>query len=295
MKHFLSLLATTKNHNRGNAQAAKRISEIYQQLKEHPSTEEANRLILEALQLKNTPAQEIQQLLREEKQPFRLFCFPYAGGNQWIYEQWQKQLPTSITIHPLEYPGRGTKAKESLVSHLPQLLAHLEQEISTMDDPFGFFGHSLGAILAFELALVMHNKYGKAPKALFLSGSPPPNAVSSAASMHQQSDADFIATLKTLGGIPPGLLESKEFAEFFLPILRNDFALLHGYERQPTKVPCPLVIFGSDRDPIVSLSDIAKWADWTEEKMDLHLMEGDHFFIHEPKQILHHIATKICP
>ncbi|HEV7737289.1 MAG TPA: alpha/beta fold hydrolase [Chlamydiales bacterium] len=294
MKHFLSLLATTKNHNRGNAQAAKRISEIYQRLKEHPSTEEANRLILEALQLKNTPAQEIQELLSQEKQPFRLFCFPYAGGNQWIYEQWQKQLPPFIKVHPIEYPGRGMKAKESLVPHLPQLLAHLEQEISTIDGPFGFFGHSLGAILAFELALVMHNKYGKTPKALFLSGSPPPNSPNLSA-CHEQSDAEFIATLKTIGGIPPGLLESKEFTAFFLPILRNDFALLHGYDPQITKAPCPLVIFGSDRDPIVSVSDIAKWADWTEEKIELHLMTGDHFFIHEPKQILHHIAKKICP
>lgn len=108
MKHALALLATTQNYNRGNPQAAKRIAEIYQRLKENPAPEEADRLLLEALKLKKTPPSEIEKLLTPR---FQLFCFPYAGGSKGIYETWQEHLPASIRIHPIEYPGRGTKSQ----------------------------------------------------------------------------------------------------------------------------------------------------------------------------------------
>ncbi len=289
----LTLLATTQNYNRGDLQAANRIAEIYQRLKEKPTPEEADRLVLEALKLKKTPTREIEELIASD---LHLFCFPYAGGNKWLYENWQKALPSKIRVHPIEYPGRGSKAKEKLASTLELLLAHLEKEIlNAPKGRFAFFGHSLGAIIAFELALILKDIYGMSPEALFLSGSPSPDAATALSTINELSDSDFIETLQKLNGIPPTLLESHEFKEFFLPILRNDFSLMQGYERKMAKVSFPIILFGADRDPIVSLPEMQKWALWSEQKIEVHEMEGDHFFVHEPKKILQHIAAKLCP
>ena len=190
MKHALAILATTQNYNRSNPQAAKRIAEIYQRLKENPAPEEADQLLLEALKLKKTPPSEIEQLLTEK-----------------------------------------------LVSNLEQVLAYLEREIvHEIKGPFAFFGHSLGAIIAFELAFILRNKYNMTSKALFLSGSPPPNSASFFSSIGKQDDPTFIHTLQKLNGIPPNLLTSQAFRDFFLPILRNDFSLTDGYDR---KFFCP--------------------------------------------------------
>lgn len=175
-------------------------------------------------------------------------------------------------------------------------MAYLEREIvHEIKGPFAFFGHSLGAVLAFELALILRNKYNMTSKALFPSGSPPPNNASSFSSIGEQDDSTFVHTLQKLNGIPPSLLTSQEFRDFFLPILRNDFSLTDGYDRKREKVSIPLVLFGSDQDPIVSLSDMQKWAEWSEHPIELHQMQGDHFFVHEPKQILQQIASKLCP
>lgn len=293
MKHLLAILATTQNHNRGDPQAARRITEIYQRLKGNPPLEEAERLVLEALKLKKTSSKEIEELLSPST---HLFCFPYAGGSKHLYENWQEYLPASIRVYPIEYPGRGTKTKEKLVSNLVQILACLEKEVrDTHKGRFAFFGHSLGAIIAFELALILGDKYGISPVALFLSGCPSPNAATFLSSHSKQDDTSFIDTLQKINGIPPGLLESKEFKDFFLPVLRADFSLMDEYDRKETKVSFPLVLFGSNRDPIVSLSDMKKWAEWSEQKTELYEMEGDHFFVHEPEPILQHIAEKLCP
>ena len=293
MKHLLAILATTQNYNRGDLQAAKRIIEIYDRLKENPSSEEGERLVLEALKLKKTPPLEIEKLLTPAT---HLFCFPYAGGNKRLYENWQEHLPPSIRVYPIEYPGRGTKTKEKLASNLEQILSYLEKEIGDVPKGrFAFFGHSLGAIIAFELALILRDKYGIEPIALFLSGCPSPDTATHLSSNSTQDNGTFIETLQKLNGIPPSLLQSKEFKDFFLPILRTDFSLMDGYDRKATKVSFPLVLFGSNQDPIASLSDMNEWADWSEQKIELYEMEGDHFFVHEPKQILPHIAAKLCP
>lgn len=296
MKHLLALLATTQNHNRGDLRASKRIAEIYQYLKNNPLSEEADKLVLEALKLKKTPQREIEELYGRTSSNIRLFCFPYAGGNKRLYENWQEYLPASIRIHPIEYPGRGTKIKEKLALNLEQILAHLEREI--LDAPksrFAFFGHSLGAIIAFELALILRDKYGMIPDALFLSGSPSPDTVTRLSSISAQDDQSFLETLQKLNGIPPSLLKAQEFKEFYMPILRSDFSLMNGYGRKVEKVSFPLVLFGSNRDPIVLLSEMKKWTEWSEQKIELHEVEGDHFFVHDPKQILQHIVAKLCP
>ncbi len=238
MKSYLTLLATTKNANPGDAVAAARILEIHHHLKQNKiiPKREAELLVREALQLKKIPQKEIDALFSPE---LHLFCFPYAGGNASLYDQWPSYFSGEMKLHAIEYAGRGCKSREKLIPTLSSLLEELEKEIVSIlpqEAPFAFFGHSLGAIVAFELSLLFKEKYDLQPAVLFLSGSPPPNAVASFGSMATMSDEEFVDAIQELNGTPEVLFRTEEFRSFFLPILRNDFSLLDGYIRSLQKL-----------------------------------------------------------
>lgn len=296
MKSYLSLLASTKNYDAGNAVAAARILEIYHYLKLTKifPKKETEALVREALQLKKMPQKEIDALLSPEP---HLFCFPYAGGNASLYDQWQSHFSGELKLHAIEYPGRGSKSREKLIPILSSLLEELEKEIVSIlpqKAPFAFFGHSLGAVIAFELSLLFKEKYHLQPIALFLSGSPPPNVITSFASMANMSDEEFVGAIQELNGIPEALLGTEEFRSFFLPILRNDFLLLEGYERSLQKLSCPLILFGGKDDAKAPLEQLKQWDAWTQNQMILHEIEGDHFFIHQPRNVIEEIRGCLC-
>ena len=296
MKDPLTILATTKNYNSGDESSAFRIIQIYQKLKQEKtlSAEEVELLLREALTLKKTPEKEIESLLFS--QHISLFCFPYAGGSASFYKNWSSELPHAIKVVGMEYPGRGEKENETLLKVFDVLLSHLEKEIlSKIKGPFAFFGHSLGAIIAFELARLLQDKHGLQPAALFLSGCPSPDIISLFSSMNEMKDESFIQSLEDLNGTPQGLMELAEFREFFLPILRADFSLLDSYVPAQMRVKFPLVIFGGKQDPKVNIEDLSKWSFWTESSMSLIKLEGDHFFIRQPKLVLNVIAENLCP
>lgn len=297
MKHYLTLLATTKNNHPANLGSGARISEIYNYLKQNKNLpqKEAEALAREALQLKGISQKEIDTLLPPS---IHLFCFPYAGGNASIYDKWPAFFPPKIKVHSIEYPGRGGKSREKLIPNLNSLLENLEKEIVLKlprEIPFAFFGHSLGAIIAFELALLFKDKYDLKPIALFLSGSPSPEIVSSFPSMVSMSDQEFIEAIQELNGTPTTLIQTEEFKNFFLPILRNDFSLLDGYSKQRLQtLTTPLILFGGKKDTKAPLVDIEKWKGWTQLETTLHEIEGDHFFIHHPSNVIEKIKESLC-
>src|SRR5580693_7148326 len=101
----------------------------------------------------------------------RLFCFPYAGGSAAVYREWARYLPSPVEVVPIEYPGRGGRLSEPAFKVLPELLEALHPEIvPLLDIPFAFFGHSMGASVAFELSRILRKQNGILPKHLFVSG-----------------------------------------------------------------------------------------------------------------------------
>ncbi|MCH9633281.1 MAG: hypothetical protein S4CHLAM7_00040 [Chlamydiae bacterium] len=297
MKKYLELLCSTKNNNSSDDKAMNRLNEIYQELKgvSTLSPSSAKKLAIEALKLKKIPQIEIDSLLES---PTHLFCFPYAGGDVSVYESWNTLNSDKIKIKPIEYPGRGTKVNEQLISSFDFLVDYLEKEIIfkiPKTGSFAFFGHSLGALVALELSFILRQKYNLIPSKLFLSACPPPcNIASPFKSIHETSNSQFKKLIQDLNGTPKALLDTEAFETFFLPILRNDFSLLNTYHLSLKKTSIPLIILGGKKDPYVRIEDLKKWQEWTDQPISFHELDGDHFFIHQSNEITEIIKESLC-
>ena len=154
----LCILASTRNHDGANKNSTRRIQEINQEFKQEGSSSrmmetQILELLREALELKKTADSDIRAYLSQLLDKVQFFSFPYAGGDAGIFKGWNEKLDKRIDLIPLEYPGRGKKPKYPCAKDLDELLDHLEKEIlPSIKPPFVFFGHSLGAIVAFEMA-----------------------------------------------------------------------------------------------------------------------------------------------
>ena len=213
----------------------------------------------------------------------RLFCFPYAGGSGSIYQGWPAGLPTDVEVWTAQLPGRGPRLQTPAQTRLGPLLEDLSAAITPwLDDaPFAFFGHSLGALVAFELTRRLRRIGAPQPVRLCVSGRRAPHLPEPAPPIHGLPDAAFIERVRRLNGTSNEVLENKELMALVLPSLRADFELAETWsflEEEP--LSCALTVcaglaeFGLWRD------DIESWAYQTEGQCDVHFFPGDHFFIH---------------
>ncbi|MBD2434073.1 MULTISPECIES: thioesterase II family protein [Fischerella] len=212
----------------------------------------------------------------------RLFCFPYAGGSANIFRRWSNYLPSIIEVCAIELPGRGMRIKLPPFTQLEPLVTELASVLkSKLDKPFAFFGHSMGALVSFELALLLRKQYDLNPSHLFVSAHRAPQLVDPKPPIHNLPEAEFIAELRRLNGTPQTLLENEEMMQFFLPILRADFAVLETYVyTQQAPLNCPITAFGGLEDQEVSYDEIQAWQEQTSASFSLHMFPGDHFFLH---------------
>jgi medium-chain acyl-[acyl-carrier-protein] hydrolase len=211
----------------------------------------------------------------------RLFCFPYAGGSALVYRGWAAQLPSSIEVCPVQLPGRFNRAGEPALRSATELVRLLATELAPeLDKPFAFFGHSMGAFIAFELARLLERQRGLSPRHLFASGRRAPQLPE--ANPRQTSDlgdAEFVAELRRLQGTPKEVLDNPELMELAMPLLRADFKLCERYEFAPGPLlRCPVTAFGGLQDLEVG-DAVAGWRAQTTGPFALHMLPGDHFFI----------------
>jgi len=214
----------------------------------------------------------------------RLFCFPYAGAGALIFRKWSDGLPADIEVCPIQLPGRGTRLTEppfTMLSCLVEALARVLDPL--LDKPFAFFGHSLGALIAFELARQIRRHHGVHPVRLFASAGRAPQIPHRTPPIHNLADKEFLAELRRLNGTPRELLDHEELMEVMLPILRADFALYETYlySNEPP-LNCPISAFGGVQDRRVSASDLEAWRSQTSASFSLRMFPGDHFFLKEP-------------
>jgi medium-chain acyl-[acyl-carrier-protein] hydrolase len=213
----------------------------------------------------------------------RLFCFPYAGGSAAIYHQWPAHLPTDVELLAIQYPGRASRLREPPCTQLDVLLDEIEQGIAPLfERPFAFFGHSMGASVAFELTRRMVAADKPLPQQLFLSGRTAPQLAQETLPIHALPEREFIDALRTLNGTPTELLEHSELMEMMLPTLRADFQSLETWEYRATApLNIPISVFGGIEDKSVPIEKLEAWADCTTHKLKRHLFPGDHFFLHQ--------------
>lgn len=223
----------------------------------------------------------------------RLFCFPYAGGGASAYRAWAAHAPETLEVCPVQLPGRENRLREPLYTRLPALVASLHEVIRPfLDRPFAFFGHSLGAIIAFELARELRRRGGELPQQLFVSARLAPQDADPEPPMYVLPDDEFRAQLRKLSGTPEAILQNEELMAMLLPILRADFAINEAYvyaEEPP--LSCPISAFGGHSDPKVSQGELERWHAQTSGSFSLRMQPGNHFFINsDPKRVVGAIA-----
>nr|WP_222434034.1 alpha/beta fold hydrolase [Bacillus pumilus] len=213
----------------------------------------------------------------------KLFCLPYAGGASTVFSTWKSYIDRSIEIHALELPGHGTRMTESVLTDLQQVADDLYDQASSSlkeGEPYAIFGHSMGAVLAYELQKRMQTRLNREPVHVFYSGRFPPH-IPEKKVYHQLSDSKLKEAIIAMGGVPEELADNHAVLDFFLPILRADFQLLETYLcEEVVPAACPISIFYGTRDLPSVLFDLDDWDQYTSEDCAFFEFDGDHFFIH---------------
>ena len=227
----------------------------------------------------------------------RLFCLPYAGGGASVYRGWGARLPQSIEVCPVQLPGRENRLGEQPFTRLPALVEALAEALGPLllDKPFGLFGHSMGALVGFELARLLGRERGLAPEHLFVAAHRAPQLPPLDGPSYDLPEAELVEELRRLGGTPRPVLEHPELMSLVLPLLRADMAVCQTYEYAPGPTPaCPFTALGGLSDPDVTRERLEAWRAQTTGRFKLRMLPGDHFFLHTTQtEILRVIADEL--
>nr|WP_164824332.1 thioesterase II family protein [Paenibacillus elgii] len=213
----------------------------------------------------------------------RLFCFPYAGGGASIFGNWKREFPPEIKVCPVQLPGRESRALESPLNSLPDIVHSLVSEMTPfLHSPFAFFGHSMGALIAFETARKLYREHHVLPAHFFASGKAAPHYTSRKKILHRLPDDQFKDELRLIEGTPEEILDNDELMQIVMPRLRSDFAVCETYVYRPEEpLSCPITVFGGAQDHEVSIDSLRAWQEHTSSEFKLQLFEGNHFFLHQ--------------
>ncbi|MDX1387519.1 MAG: thioesterase domain-containing protein, partial [bacterium] len=172
----------------------------------------------------------------------RLICFPFAGGDAVAFRDWPKHLTPDLEVMGIRLPGRGSRISEAPMRQLREMIPPMTDEVvSFFDRPVFFFGHSLGAILAYEVAQELRRRKETLPQKIIVSASEPPqNSLLPREQMHLWEEDRFLAKVKSMGGVPKEVLAYPELLRFLIPIIQADIQALETYRYQEEeKLPCP--------------------------------------------------------
>lgn len=218
----------------------------------------------------------------------RLFCFPYSGAGASIFCGWRKDLPDFIELMPVQLPGREDRIGERPFTDSSSLVQALAEGIRPyLHRPFAFFGHSMGALLSFELARYLQHTANIAPIHLFVSGHAAPQVTQYDQPIHRLPDARFLQRLRELNGTADEVLHDKELRTLILPVIRADFTLCESYRyRNDVPLRCPITALGGLTDPFISRSELYAWNEQTKERFVLRMFPGDHFYLRKQQSLL---------
>jgi medium-chain acyl-[acyl-carrier-protein] hydrolase len=211
----------------------------------------------------------------------RLFCFPFAGGGAQAFRAWPDHLPPAVEVCAVQLPGREGRFKEEARSRLADLVGELRGAIAPHTDvPFAFFGHSMGALIAFALARELRRMDAPGPELLMVSGRRAPQRPDPDPPIHALPEKDFLREIRELNGTPEAVLRNDELLQLLIPILRADFAVCETYEYTPeAPLTCPIAAFGGIEDADVPREDIAAWSHQTTSSCSLRMFPGGHFYL----------------
>lgn len=220
--------------------------------------------------------------------PLRLFCFPPAGAGAFLFRPWLTYSSAEIEIFAIQLPGREHRLKEPCFTQLEPLIQALtEAVIPTLEQgKFAFFGHSMGALIAFELTRELRRQGSVLPEHLFVCGRRAPQ-IPIDHPLYPESDSILIEALRQYGGTPEAVLQNADLMELFLPIFRSDLRVNEKYQYQ-SKIPLelPITMFGAMNDSVATPEQFEQWKEHTSARFDLQLFEGGHMFFKDDPRLL---------
>lgn len=219
---------------------------------------------------------------RRANRKTRLFCFPHAGAGASAFAAWPALFPPEVEIVAVQLPGREDRVGEPHPASVEVAVRMVAVALRPyLQGPYAFFGHSGGALLAFELARALR-KRGTQPRHLFLSGQPAPGHHSAATQLHRLSDEDFGDALRGLDGTSDGVFGDPELMKLLLPTLRADFTLWENHRHRPgPPLSVPVTALGGDTDPRAPISGLQAWAEHTTGEFSVEVFSGGHFYLND--------------
>lgn len=225
-----------------------------------------------------------------------LLCFTYAGGPTRLYRDWGAELGPEVDVGAVVLPGKERRFDEAPYSRMDALVPALtEGLLAALDRPFALFGHSMGALVAYELATRLRDLGHRGPARLFVSGRPAPEHVSPLPPLHELPDDRFIAEVqRRYGGIPPQVLRERELVALMIPALRADLTLVETYVDRPrAPLGCPIDALTGAADPLATAAQMACWARRSSAGFTQRVFPGDHFFVQGAPGLLAHLRARI--
>ncbi|MFF8594826.1 thioesterase II family protein [Streptomyces sp. NPDC015220] len=226
----------------------------------------------------SSPSPYLTRHTRPGRPARRLVCFPHAGGAASFYRPWAQYTDPSVELLAVQYPGRENRFREPLIPTMDPLVSAVTDELSALPPlPTVFFGHSMGAAVAYETLLRLEHAGASQVTRLCVSGRSPDGSAGPAV----RTDDDVVETVRSLGGTHADVLGDPEMRELLLPVIRNDYHLIDGYRRRPDApaLRADVHALTGDRDPRVTPEEAAEWSALTSGSFALTVLEGDHFYL----------------
>lgn len=211
----------------------------------------------------------------------QVMCFPHAGGAASYYFALSRSLASRVGVMAVQYPGRQDRRREPLIDSIPVLADQIFEMLQSIDGlaPRAFFGHSMGSIVAFEVALRLQRAGVEVPQVLLVSGRRGPT-VQRVERYHLLEDEGFISELRAMDGTDPRLLADPELLDMILRVARADYKAIETYECSPEAIlSCPIVALVGEADQRSRVAEVAAWAGHTSGEFDMKIFPGGHFYL----------------
>ena len=213
--------------------------------------------------------------------PVQLICLSYAGGTPSVYRDWPRYLADHVQVVPVLLPGRGLRLSETPYTRMEPLVGDIATALTGcgLTGSYALFGHSMGALVAYELARELRRRGEPEPLHLFVSGSKAPHLYCGEAG-HALSDDDLRQLTRSLGGLGVDNALGAAYLERRMPVLRADLAVCESYRWVPRKpLACPMTAFSAAEDPIATAHQVEEWRDHTQGSMIHRQLPGNHFSV----------------
>lgn len=221
----------------------------------------------------------IRRFFPSSEAAVQLVCLPHAGGSAPFYRPVAQALHPDVEVLAVQYPGRLDRRLEPMIDNLPDLAnAVCAALMPSIDRPFAIFGHSMGATLAFEVALRLE-RAALDPLRVFVSGRRAPSAFRDER-VHLRDDDGMVAELRALSGTDQRVFGDEELLRLVLPAIRNDYRAAETYRYTPgPRLRCPITALAGDRDPKATHDEVVAWETHTDAGFDAHMYPGGHFYL----------------